>query len=266
LTGIITRATGDATVNGGPADPETEVRDIYYNSTLNKFFFVGTLKDKVQEVIVVPQPAIIGTRPVIIANPTNPSNTVSSRVSINSLAITDTTTTNSNSTGALVVAGGVSCVGNMVCGGGFATTSAQIGTNIFWSSSTSITAPANGTLRLTTNNTADFNMLQLGPQNTSYPAIKRNGTGVDIVRADQTTAGTTAVWTNLKAQDITANGKITAANPIVFPSYPASMPPDASAYEGGMIFVSDEIGGATMAFSDGVNWRRVQDREVISDV
>ena len=33
---------------------------------------------------------------------------------------------------------------------------------------------------------------------------------------------------------------------------------------GDMIFVSDETGGATMAFYDGSNWRRVQDRAVIS--
>lgn len=33
---------------------------------------------------------------------------------------------------------------------------------------------------------------------------------------------------------------------------------------GDMIFVSDEAGGATMAFYDGANWRRIQDREIIS--
>lgn len=33
---------------------------------------------------------------------------------------------------------------------------------------------------------------------------------------------------------------------------------------GDMIFVSNETGGATMAFYDGSNWRRVQDRAVIS--
>ena len=33
---------------------------------------------------------------------------------------------------------------------------------------------------------------------------------------------------------------------------------------GDMIFVSNESGGATMAFYDGSNWRRVQDRAVIS--
>lgn len=32
----------------------------------------------------------------------------------------------------------------------------------------------------------------------------------------------------------------------------------------GIIYVSDETGGATLAFSDGTNWRRVQDRAVVS--
>jgi hypothetical protein len=31
-----------------------------------------------------------------------------------------------------------------------------------------------------------------------------------------------------------------------------------------MIFVSNEAGGGTLAFSDGTNWRRVADRAVIS--
>lgn len=32
----------------------------------------------------------------------------------------------------------------------------------------------------------------------------------------------------------------------------------------GLIFVSDETGGAVPAFSDGTNWRRVTDRAVVS--
>ena len=40
--------------------------------------------------------------------------------------------------------------------------------------------------------------------------------------------------------------------------------PVASVNTSNLIYVSDEVGGATMAFSDGTNWRRVQDRNVIS--
>lgn len=32
----------------------------------------------------------------------------------------------------------------------------------------------------------------------------------------------------------------------------------------GMIFVSDEAGGAVMAFSDATNWRRCTDRAIVS--
>ena len=37
-----------------------------------------------------------------------------------------------------------------------------------------------------------------------------------------------------------------------------------AANQGGMIFVSDEAGGAVPAFSDGANWRRTTDRVVVS--
>jgi hypothetical protein len=37
-----------------------------------------------------------------------------------------------------------------------------------------------------------------------------------------------------------------------------------TAIPGDMVFVADEVGGATMAFYDGNNWRRVQDREEVA--
>lgn len=33
---------------------------------------------------------------------------------------------------------------------------------------------------------------------------------------------------------------------------------------GVLVYVSDETGGATLAFNDGTNWRRVQDRAIIA--
>lgn len=38
----------------------------------------------------------------------------------------------------------------------------------------------------------------------------------------------------------------------------------AATTAGQIIFVSDEAGGAVIAFSDGTNWRRVTDRAVVS--
>jgi len=46
-------------------------------------------------------------------------------------------------------------------------------------------------------------------------------------------------------------------------SYTVATVPSA-AQPGQMIFISNETGGATMAFSDGTNWRRITDRAVIS--
>lgn len=44
----------------------------------------------------------------------------------------------------------------------------------------------------------------------------------------------------------------------------ATLPDAATAGAGMMIYVSDESGGAVPAFSDGVAWRRVTDRAVVS--
>ena len=49
---------------------------------------------------------------------------------------------------------------------------------------------------------------------------------------------------------------------VIVPEYTVATVP--SAVTKGWIFVSDETGGATMAFADGTNWRRVQDRAIIS--
>ena len=38
----------------------------------------------------------------------------------------------------------------------------------------------------------------------------------------------------------------------------------AADWTNGLIIVSNETGGLTVAFSDGTNWRRVQDRAVVS--
>jgi hypothetical protein len=40
--------------------------------------------------------------------------------------------------------------------------------------------------------------------------------------------------------------------------------PSPTNIEGTIIYVSDETGGAVLAFSDGTNWRRVTDRVIVS--
>lgn len=48
------------------------------------------------------------------------------------------------------------------------------------------------------------------------------------------------------------------------PEYTVATLPSAANYTRGMIYVSDETGGAIPAFSDGTNWRRVTDRTIVS--
>lgn len=47
-------------------------------------------------------------------------------------------------------------------------------------------------------------------------------------------------------------------------TYTVATVPAAATYPRGLIYVSNESGGATPAFSDGTNWRRFADRAVIS--
>lgn len=59
--------------------------------------------------------------------------------------------------------------------------------------------------------------------------------------------------------------KVNAVNGVAkIEIYTVATLPDATEYTGGLIFVSDEVGGATLAFSDGTNWLRVQDRVTVS--
>jgi hypothetical protein len=53
--------------------------------------------------------------------------------------------------------------------------------------------------------------------------------------------------------------------PIGLPTYTVATAPSAALYPRGIIYVSDETGGATPAFSDGTDWRRTTDRQVITD-
>jgi len=38
----------------------------------------------------------------------------------------------------------------------------------------------------------------------------------------------------------------------------------AASWTGALLYISDETGGSTVAFSDGTDWRRTQDRVIIS--
>lgn len=59
------------------------------------------------------------------------------------------------------------------------------------------------------------------------------------------------------------------AGPLLLQGYSVNSLPDANEWGSSnefssLIYIHDETGGATLAFSDGTNWRRVQDRAIVS--
>lgn len=53
-------------------------------------------------------------------------------------------------------------------------------------------------------------------------------------------------------------------NAPIFPEFTVATVPSASAFDNGVIIVSDETGGRALATSDGTNWRRVSDGAIVS--
>ncbi len=52
--------------------------------------------------------------------------------------------------------------------------------------------------------------------------------------------------------------------PQALTAYSKNNLPAASSFLYAQIYVTDDVGGAVPAFSDGANWRRVTDRNIIS--
>jgi hypothetical protein len=57
---------------------------------------------------------------------------------------------------------------------------------------------------------------------------------------------------------------LSGEKPIKLQPYTVSGVPAANENTGSIIYISDESGGAIIAFSDGVNWRRSTDRAIVS--
>jgi hypothetical protein len=81
-----------------------------------------------------------------------------------------------------------------------------------------------------------------------------------------TSAELVAATTNLAVRNTaqTITGAWVFQLPPVTPTYTVATLPTAATYARGLIYVSDEAGGAVIAFSDGTNWRRVTDRNIVS--
>lgn len=126
---------------------------------------------------------------------------------------------------------------------------------------------------------ADTFMVRRGSALT-WDALEDGDIPASIARdAEVTTAVSTGVSAAITAHEGAADphpiyareGSATAITgawsfslPPVMPAYTVSTVPSAATYARGVIYVSDEAGGAVLAFSDGTSWRRVTDRNVVS--
>jgi hypothetical protein len=93
-----------------------------------------------------------------------------------------------------------------------------------------------------------------------------NNTGSDLFLRGWNDLGNSVVTilTATRLGALTITGTTSFTNPVKFAAYTVATVPSASANTAGTIYVSNELGGATPAFSDGTNWRRVHDRAIIS--
>lgn len=57
---------------------------------------------------------------------------------------------------------------------------------------------------------------------------------------------------------------VAGKEPFPLVSYTVATLPAAASFANHIVYVSNEAGGATLAFSDGSNWRRAQDRAIVS--
>lgn len=63
---------------------------------------------------------------------------------------------------------------------------------------------------------------------------------------------------------LVSDGTETPSAPVIYKPYLKAALPDVSKFINGIIIVTDDVGGRVPAFSDGTNWRRVTDRNIIS--
>lgn len=111
----------------------------------------------------------------------------------------------------------------------------------------SMGALLDGVFCLRDNAGTGFSRLQFGGSDSNFPAIKRSGAVLQARLADDS-AFTGVECSYVKPASFTV----------------ATVPSASALGAGATIFVSNESGGAVVAFSDGTSWRRVTDRAVIS--
>ena len=111
------------------------------------------------------------------------------------------------------------------------------------------------------------------PSNSVLLAIETDQIALWTNSTKATTAASNSYYYNGKIINNKAVGSYTDSfelvskgyvDRLVSTSYTVATLPSAVGIAGGIIYVSNEAGGATIAFSDGTNWRRVSDRAIVS--
>jgi hypothetical protein len=118
---------------------------------------------------------------------------------------------------------------------------------LFFGNRGSFGAALDGVFCLRDNAGTSFSRLQFGGTSASFPAIKRSSAVLQARLADD------SAFAGIECSYI---------RPASFTV--ATVPSAPALGAGATIFVSNESGGAVVAFSDGTSWRRVTDRAVIS--
>lgn len=122
-------------------------------------------------------------------------------------------------------------------------------------------AGGNGDVRFTVNKETSGDSASLMFQSGWSARAELGLTGDDRLRMKVSPDGSS--WTD--ALVVETSGHARFEKPPRVPGHTvAGLPSAATAGAGALVFVSNETGGATLAFSDGSQWRRVADRAVVS--
>jgi hypothetical protein len=105
--------------------------------------------------------------------------------------------------GSIITSGGITATGGHIVAGGVV--QAGSGSSFEIKDRSRFSSSSDGVVLLSNNAAIDFNRLQLGGTTSGYPAIKRNGTGIDFRLADDSANA------NITAGNITASGTVTAS-------------------------------------------------------
>ena len=104
--------------------------------------------------------------------------------------------------------------------------------------------------------------LKIRRNNTVVGSIDNNASGIRVKATANGNAG--LVNDSNNGLTVTEAGSAAFNLPVKLLGALVSALPTAADHTGALIYVSDETGGATPAFSDGTNWRRVADRAIVA--